>query len=66
MVYPSDTHQCFPFLPDLGGCYFSGRPTAPLTLLVSLRAQRKPELCTVVEDHGMCPCYRRMGMQCLL
>lgn len=59
-----NTRLCFPFLPHLGACYFSGGSTAPLTL--SLAAQRKSELCSVVEEHGMCPCYRRIRMQCLL
>lgn len=50
-----------------GGSYFSGRSTAPPgSPAVSLTAQRKSELCTVVEDHGMCPSYRRIRMQCLL
>lgn len=52
-VYPSNPHPCFPFLPPLGGCCFSGRSTAPLT--VSLAAQRRSELCSVVEDHSHVP-----------
>lgn len=59
-VHPSNTHPCFPFLPHLGGCYFSGKPTAPLT--VSLAAQRRSSRAVLWRS----PCYRRIGMQCLL